>query len=77
MPLELSVWRIDSKLEKMEFSPLDLESRLQEILANDISIADPYLMEIGREVQTGFDKKIDILAINQELTITSHSTWNS
>ncbi len=66
MPLELSAWRIDSKLKKMEFTPLDLESRLQEILADDISIADPNLMVIGREVVTGFDKRIDILAINPD-----------
>lgn len=66
MPLELSVWRIDDGVEKMEFVSLNLEDRLQEILANDISIADPNLMVIGREVQTAFDKFIDILAINRD-----------
>lgn len=66
MPLELSIWRIDSKPQKMEFTPLNLESRLQVLLANDISIADPNLLIIGREVQTGFDKRIDILAINPD-----------
>lgn len=66
MPLELSVWRIDEDLEKMEFIPLDLESRLEEILAKDISIADPNLMVIGREVPTSYDNRVDILAINRD-----------
>ena len=66
MPLELSVWRIDDRVEKMDFTPLNLESRLQEILASDITIADPNLMIIGREVPTGFNNFIDILAINRD-----------
>jgi hypothetical protein len=66
MPLELSVWRINDGIEKMEFSPLDLESRLQDILAKDISIADPNLMVIGCEVPTAYDNRIDILAINRD-----------
>lgn len=66
MPLELSVWRINDHIEKMEFEPLDFESRLQDILANDITIADANLMVIGREVPTGFEKRIDLLAMNPD-----------
>lgn len=67
MPLELSVWRIDNeRVQPIAFEPLDFESRLQDILVNDISIADPNLMVIGREVKTAFDKKIDILAMNRD-----------
>lgn len=67
MPLELSVWRIDSgEPQSVAFEPLDFESRLQNILAHDISIADPNLMIIGREVKTAFDKRIDILAMNRD-----------
>jgi len=66
MPLELSVYRIDKNIKKIDFIPLDFESRLQEILANDISIADPNLMVIGREVKTDYAKRIDILAINRD-----------
>ena len=67
MPLELSVWRIDSdQVEPIAFEPLDFESRLQNILIQDISIADPNLMVIGREVRTAFEKKIDLLAMNRD-----------
>ena len=66
MPLELLVWRIDDGIEKMQFAPLDLEARLQDILVRDITIADPNLMVIGQEVPTAFDNRVDILAINRD-----------
>jgi len=43
---------------------LDFESRLQGLLDRDITIANPGWMVIGREVDTGFDSRVDILAIN-------------
>lgn len=66
MPVELAVWRIDSEVKRMSFIPLNLEERLQDILVKDISVADPNLMIIGREVPTSSDKRIDILAINRD-----------
>ena len=66
MAVEIGIWRIDKDLTPVEYSKMDLESRLQEILCNDISIADPNLMVIGREVRTTFGKRIDILAINRD-----------
>lgn len=66
MAIEIGIWRIDKELTPVEYSRLDLESRLQEILCHDITIADPNLMVIGREVQTAFGKRIDILAINRD-----------
>jgi RecB family endonuclease NucS len=66
MAIEIGIWRIDKELTPVEYSKLDLESRLQDILCNDISIADPNLMVIGREVLTAYGKRIDILAINRD-----------
>src|SRR5688500_8955947 len=65
MPLELGVWRIDQgRPSKVEFGPLDLERRLQDILEHDITIASPSWFVIGKEVLTSFGKRIDLLAIN-------------
>ena len=64
MPLELGVWRIDSGLQQVESKPLNLEQRLEGILAKDISIASPDWMVIGRQVPTTFGKIIDLLAID-------------
>ena len=64
MPLELGVWRIDNGLVALKATGLDLESRLQDLLDKDITIANPGWMVVGREVDTGFDSRADILAIN-------------
>lgn len=64
MPIELATWRIDNEIKKLPITPMKQESRLQEIIAKDISIVDQNLLIIGREVQTIHDKFIDILAIN-------------
>lgn len=66
MTIEIGIWRIDQNLTPVNYSKLDLESRLQGILCDDISIADPNLMVIGREVRTSYGKRIDILAINPD-----------
>jgi len=66
MPLELGVWRIDKNLQPVEAVSLDLESRLEAIISQDISIVDPNWMIIGRQVRTGFDKRIDLLAMDVE-----------
>jgi hypothetical protein len=68
VPLELSVWRIDGNdgPKPVTFQALDLESRLQDILAEDITIADPNLMVIGQEVRAHADNRVDILAIGRD-----------
>lgn len=64
MPLELGVWRIDKALVPIAPSRLDVEARLQNILDQDITIANPDWFVIGREVDTGGGGRIDILAID-------------
>ena len=66
MPLELGVWRIDGSVRPVEFGQLDLESRLEEILAGDIKIAHTDWMIIGRQVRTPFGTIIDLLALDSQ-----------
>lgn len=66
MPLEFGIWRIDQGLQPVEPVSLDLESRLEDILDQDISIAAPNWMIIGRQVRTSYDKYIDLLAIDRD-----------
>jgi Endonuclease NucS C-terminal domain len=65
---EAHLWRIgpDDQLTEITESSLDLESRLQEWLVRDISILDPELLVIGREVATDFGGFIDILCMDAE-----------
>jgi hypothetical protein len=64
MPVEIGVWRIDQGVEAVHSVPLDFESRLEDMLEQDIAIASPDWMVIGRQVKTSLDKRIDLLAIN-------------
>ena len=66
MPDEVRLWQIgpDNSLREIERAALDLETRLQEWLARDISVLDPDLLVIGREVETDFGGYIDLLCID-------------
>ena len=63
---EVRLWQIgpDESLQEIERAALDLEARLQEWLARDISVLDPDLLVIGREVKTDFGGSIDLLCID-------------
>lgn len=65
MPLELGVWRIDGSLQRVPQSSLNLESRLEDLLDKDISIANPGWMIVGRQIDTGFVGRVDLLAIDE------------
>ena len=64
MPLEFGVWRVDERTTKLEPSHLAQEAHLEKAIENDIGLIDGNLLLIGRQVTTGYGKKIDLLAIN-------------
>lgn len=66
MPLELGIWRIDQKLTRVDAASLDLENRLEDILDQDISVASPQWMVVGRQVYSAYGKYIDLLAIDRD-----------
>jgi hypothetical protein len=66
MPLELGVWRIDGSVSHLPASGMDVEARLESILASNINIASPDLMVVGRQVATPWGKRIDLLAIDRD-----------
>ena len=66
MPDEVRLWQVgpNDSLHEIERAALDLETRLQRWLASDISVLDPELPVIGREVETDFGWYIDLLCID-------------
>ncbi len=64
MPIETEIWRIEKDLNPLSLTGIDLEKRLEEIISAKLSILDPGLMQIGRQVPTAFGGYIDILAID-------------
>ncbi|WP_339304096.1 endonuclease NucS domain-containing protein [Paenibacillus sp. FSL R5-0519] len=66
MPIELGIWKINKGIEKVHFSNIETERKLEDVISSDISIIDPTVMLIGRQITTAFGKFIDILAMNSE-----------
>jgi len=66
MPVELGLWRLGEKPERIHFSPIEAESKLEQILADDLSILDPDLLLMGRQVPTAQSKLIDLLALDSD-----------
>ena len=65
MSIEVGLWRLDGeKANIVEFTAIDTERRLEDILAKDISILNRELLLIGRQVPTSYGKFIDLLAID-------------
>lgn len=64
---EVRLWQVRTGegLQAVPRGSLDLESRLQQWLAEDISILDPGLLVIGHEVPTDFGGFIDILCVDE------------
>lgn len=66
MPLETAFWRLGNDLTRIQFESIETENRLETILASDISIVDPNLLLIGRQVVTSYGKFIDLLALDAD-----------
>ena len=66
MPIEVGIWRMNDKPERIDFSVMETEKRLEEVLASDISILNSNLLLIGRQVPTDYGKFIDLLALDRE-----------
>jgi hypothetical protein len=66
MPIEVGIWKVNSGIKKVSFSPIESERKLEDILAKDITILSEDILLIGRQIQTDFGKYIDMLAIDQD-----------
>lgn len=66
MPIELTVWKLREEPEKITFSSIDSEAKLEDTLVKDISLVSPGLMLLGRQVATAYGKFIDLLAMDRD-----------
>ena len=70
MPIEVGIWKLGKKLERVRMQSLDSESRLEDCLCADLSILSPDLMLIGRQISTDYGKYIDLLAMDADGNLT-------
>ena len=63
---QVRLWEVtsDEKLNPIQNDEINLEERLEGWLASDISILDPNLLVIGRQVKTAFGGVIDLLCLD-------------
>jgi len=67
MSIRMDLWRVrDSRLEGVPITALDFENRLEDWLEADLSICGMLLAIIGRQVETEFAGRIDLLALDAE-----------
>lgn len=64
MPIEHSIWKINDTPTLLPSNNLDNEIELEEILFKDLSILNEQWLLIGRQVQTSFNKYVDLLALD-------------
>jgi hypothetical protein len=64
MPIEVGIWKLGTKLERVRIHPLDSEAKLEDSICEDLSIIAPDLMLIGRQIPTDYGKFIDLLAMD-------------
>jgi RecB family endonuclease NucS len=65
MPTEIKLWRIDGEHPvTISREKLDLESRIEEWLRQDIGLVSDNLLVIGQQVSTDYGGSIDLLAID-------------
>jgi hypothetical protein len=67
MPIEVAIWEVSKEnINKIEYSSIESETKLEKILTDDISIISEDLLLIGHQIKTAQGKYIDLLAVNSE-----------
>ena len=66
MPQKIRMWEVTPQNTLLEISSneISLEERLEDWLESDISMLDPDLLVIGRQVRTDFGGEIDLLCMD-------------
>ena len=67
MPMEMAIWRMsEAGPSRLGVTPLDRESRLEDMLVEDPSLTGVDLLVLGRQVPTAFGGFIDVLGLDVE-----------
>lgn len=70
MPTEIKLWRIEEDTPKpVSQNTLDLESRLENWIRDDVGLVNDDLLVIGQQVPTDHTGEIDLLAMDSEANL--------
>ena len=67
MAVEMAIWRMtEAGPRQLPLLPLDLEERLEDMLAEDPGMSGIDLLVVGRQVRTAYGGYIDLLALDAD-----------
>lgn len=66
MPIEMGIWKLGATPQRVSYSPLESERRLEETLAQNLLVLASDLLLLGWQVGTSYGKYIDILAMDRD-----------
>lgn len=67
MSFEMALWKVnDGKLDAIESSRLEQEQRLEDWIAKNPAVLGMEIALIGRQVQTAFGGRLDLLALDRD-----------
>ncbi|MEV9640830.1 DUF91 domain-containing protein [Mammaliicoccus sciuri] len=67
MPIEVGIWNVTgSNINRLNFSRIESETKLETILQRDFSIIDENVLILGRQIATSHGKYIDILGVTAD-----------
>jgi len=71
MPTDMKLWQIEGGAPPKPVDPdrLNLESRLETWISDDISLISDDLLVIGKQVRTEYGGKIDLLAVDSDANL--------
>lgn len=71
MPIEVGIWNVtNGQPSRINYSAIESEKRLEDILVEGLEILSGNLMLLGRQVQTSHGKYIDMLGIDVDGKLT-------
>lgn len=66
MPVEIGLWRVDDKPQRIRPAVMPLEARLEQIILDDPEILEIKLLVLGNQVATKYGKYIDVLGLDSD-----------
>lgn len=66
MPVEVGIWKLGDRPVRLDPTPLDAESRLEDMIAADPDVLAPGLLVLGRQIATPHGGFVDLLCLDRE-----------
>lgn len=66
MPVEMGLWRVDDRPQRIAPQAMPLESKLEKLILDEPEILETKLLLLGSQVPTKYGKFIDVLGVDVE-----------